>query len=37
MTKEQIFEFNKKCASACAIFIGAKHYNDYKVTFPDGY
>lgn len=33
MTKEQILEFNKKCA----IFIGAKHYNDDKVTFPDGY
>ena len=33
MTKEQILEFNKKCA----IFIGAKFYNGDKETFPNGY
>ena len=33
MTKEQILEFNKKCA----IFIGAKHYNDDPENFPEGY
>lgn len=33
MTKEQILEFNKKCAQ----FIGAKHYNDDPEIFPEGY